>query len=258
VYWQLEPLSIWLTHGLLCLPPDQHAAKAFQFFVFESPKVMMLLAIVVFGVGIIRSFFTPERTRRMLAGRRESAGNILAALLGIVTPFCSCSAVPLFIGFVEAGIPLGVTFSFLIAAPMINEVAIVLLLGLFGIRIALIYAVTGLVISIISGWIIGKLNPKKWIEPWVYQISAEKNEIVEGILAGLLKNKTIVNGLRDMVCSIVDDNDFVTQSELTDAMDDLDVQDKVEDALADSEFVDSDRVEEMIDEAIGDLEISRR
>jgi len=169
VYWQLEPLSIWLTHGLLCLPPDQHAAKAFQFFVFESPKVMMLLAIVVFGVGIIRSFFTPERTRRMLAGRRESAGNILAALLGIVTPFCSCSAVPLFIGFVTSGVPLGVTFSFLVSSPMVNEVALALLFGLFGWKVAAIYLGTGLSIAIVSGWVIGRLKMESHVEDWGYE-----------------------------------------------------------------------------------------
>ena len=118
----------------------------------------MLLTLVVFGVGIVRSFFTPERTRRILAGKRESVGNVLAALLGVVTPFCSCSAVPLFIGFVTAGVPLGVTFSFLISAPMVNEVALVLLFGLFGWKVAAIYLGTGLVIAIVAGWIIGRLQ----------------------------------------------------------------------------------------------------
>ncbi|EKD40682.1 MAG: hypothetical protein ACD_74C00251G0001, partial [uncultured bacterium] len=117
--------------------------KAIQFFLYDTPKVLMLLALVVFAVGILRSFFTPERTRKILAGKRESVGNVLAALLGIVTPFCSCSAVPLFIGFVTAGIPLGVTFSFLIAAPMVNEVALVLLYGLLGWKVAGLYLVTG-------------------------------------------------------------------------------------------------------------------
>jgi uncharacterized membrane protein YraQ (UPF0718 family) len=125
--------------------------------------------LVVFGVGIVRFFFAPERTRRILAGRRESAGNVLAALLGIVTPFCSCSAVPMFIGFVTAGVPLGVTFSFLIASPMINEVALVLLLGLFGWKVAALYAGTGLAIAMIAGWVIGRLHLEKWVEPWVYQ-----------------------------------------------------------------------------------------
>jgi hypothetical protein len=127
---------------------------------------------VVFGVGIVNSFFTPERTRRILAGKKESVGNVLAAFLGIATPFCSCSAIPLFIGFVTAGIPLGVTFSFLIAAPMINEVAVVLLYGLLGWKIAAIYAGTGLLIAMVAGWVIGRLKMERHIEEWVTQIRA--------------------------------------------------------------------------------------
>jgi uncharacterized membrane protein YraQ (UPF0718 family) len=130
---------------------------------------MLLLTLVVFGVGVIRSFFTPERTRRILSGKWKSAGHVVAAGLGVVTPFCSCSAVPLFIGFVTAGVPLGVTFSFLIAAPMINEVALVLLFGLFGWKVAGLYMGTGLAIAIIAGWVIGRLKLEKWVEPWVYQ-----------------------------------------------------------------------------------------
>jgi len=137
--------------------------------VFESPKVLMLLTLVVFGVGIIRSYFTPERTRRILSGKRETTGNVLAALLGIVTPFCSCSAVPLFIGFVTTGVPLGVTFSFLVSSPMVNEVALVLLLGLFGWKVAAIYLGMGLAIAIVSGWIIGRLRMENHVEDWVYE-----------------------------------------------------------------------------------------
>jgi hypothetical protein len=143
--------------------------SAVEFFIFETPKVLMLLTLVVFGVGVVRSFFTPDRTRRILSGKRQSAGHVLAAGLGVVTPFCSCSAVPLFIGFVTAGVPLGVTFSFLIAAPMINEVALVLLLGLFGWEVAGLYMGTGLAIAIVAGWVIGRLKLEKWVEPWVYQ-----------------------------------------------------------------------------------------
>lgn len=166
--WLLVLLAKWVTYSLLGLGPGP-LASAVEFFVFEVPKVMMLLTLVVFGVGIVRSFFTPERTRRILTGRRESVGNVLAAGLGVVTPFCSCSAVPLFIGFVTAGVPLGVTFSFLVAAPMINEVALVLLFGLFGWKVAAIYMGTGLAIAVISGWTIGRLGLEKWVEPWVYQ-----------------------------------------------------------------------------------------
>jgi uncharacterized membrane protein YraQ (UPF0718 family) len=149
-----------------------------EFLIYEAPKVLMLLTLVVFGVGIVRSFFTPERTRRILAGKRESAGNVFAALLGVVTPFCSCSAVPLFIGFVTTGVPLGVTFSFLISAPMVNEVALVLLFGLFGWKVAALYLGTGLAIAMFAGWIIGRLKLERWVEAWVYKTvtgSAQKN-----------------------------------------------------------------------------------
>ena len=172
VYVQLQNLSHWLTYSLLGLQTGSHLTSAVEFFVFETPKVLMLLTLVVFGVGIVRSFFTPERTRQMLAGKRESFGNVLAALLGVVTPFCSCSAVPLFIGFVTAGVPLGVTFSFLVSAPMINEIAVVLLFGLFGWKIAALYMCTGLIIAMISGWVIGRLHVEKHVEPWVYDMQS--------------------------------------------------------------------------------------
>jgi len=168
VYRSLAPFAAWFTYSLLPLTRGSHLASAVEFFVYESPKVLLLLTLIVFGVGIVRSFFTPERTRRILSGRRESAGNVLGALLGIVTPFCSCSAVPLFIGFVATGVPLGVTFSFLISAPMVNEVALVLLFGLFGWKVAGLYLVTGLVIAIVAGWIIGQLRMEKHVEDWVY------------------------------------------------------------------------------------------
>src|SRR5664280_246782 len=168
VYRNLESFAKWFTYQLLGMHLGSHLASAVEFLVFEAPKVLMLLTIVVFGVGIVRSFFTPERTRRILAGKRESAGNVFASLLGVVTPFCSCSAVPLFIGFVTTGVPLGVTFSFLISAPMVNEVALVLLFGLFGWKVAAIYMVTGLLIAITAGWVIGRLRLERYVEPWVY------------------------------------------------------------------------------------------
>jgi len=163
VYVSLAPLAGWFTYSQCGLAKGSHLGSAVEFFVYESPKVLLLLTLVVFGVGIVRSFFTPERTRRMLSGRRESTGNVLAALLGTVTPFCSCSAVPLFIGFVTTGIPLGVTFSFLVSAPMVNEVALVLLFGLFGWKVAGLYLSTGLLIAIISGWVIGRLHMEKHV-----------------------------------------------------------------------------------------------
>jgi uncharacterized membrane protein YraQ (UPF0718 family) len=171
-YRLLQPVADFLTAHLLRLSLESHLGSSVAFFLFEVPKVLLLLVLVVFGVGIVRSFFTPDRTRQILSGRRESAGNVLAALLGVVTPFCSCSAVPLFIGFVETGIPLGVTLSFLISAPMVNEVALVLLFGMFGWRIAAIYLTAGLTVAIVAGWVIGRLKMERFVEDWVYQLSA--------------------------------------------------------------------------------------
>jgi uncharacterized membrane protein YraQ (UPF0718 family) len=171
VFLKLSAFSHWFTYSLFGLRAGHRLSSAVEFFVFEAPKVLLLLTVVVFAVGIVRSFFTPERTRRILAGRREALGNGLAALLGVVTPFCSCSAVPLFIGFVTSGIPLGVTFSFLISAPVVNEVALVLLLGLFGWKVAALYAGTGLAVALSAGWVIGKLGLERWVEPWVLQMT---------------------------------------------------------------------------------------
>jgi uncharacterized membrane protein YraQ (UPF0718 family) len=179
VYKHLSPFSAWLTYGLFRLPKGSHVGESVWFFLYDTPKVMMLLVLVIFGVGIIRSFFTPEKTRAMLSGRSLFAGNIMAALLGIVTPFCSCSAVPLFIGFVTAGVPLGVTFSFLIAAPMVNEIALGLLYGLLGFKIAAIYAGTGLTIAVAAGWVIGRLKLENHIEDWVTGINIEDCDVQE-------------------------------------------------------------------------------
>ncbi len=172
IYQSLPGLSAWLTYDLLPVQPGSHFGASLEFFLYDTPKVMMLLFLVVFGVGIIRSYFTPEKTRAFLSGKSEFAGNVLAALLGIVTPFCSCSAVPLFIGFVAAGVPLGVTFSFLIAAPMVNEIALGLLYGLLGWKVAAIYMGTGLFIAISAGWVIGRLKLEHQVEDWVSQATA--------------------------------------------------------------------------------------
>ncbi|MGD9608948.1 MAG: permease [Desulfovibrionaceae bacterium] len=177
VYGILPDLAELLTYTVLGLAHGSHMGSAMAFFLYDTPKVLLLLTLVVFGVGIIRSFFTPERTRRLLAGRRESVGNVLAALLGIVTPFCSCSAVPLFIGFVTAGVPMGVTFSFLISAPMVNEIALVLLYGLLGWKVAALYLGTGLAVAIVAGWVLGKLNLENGIEDWVLQIRTDPSEV---------------------------------------------------------------------------------
>jgi uncharacterized protein len=169
LYLNVERFSAWLVYGVMGMRAGSRLASAAAFFLYEAPKVILLLLAVVFVVGVIRSFFTPERTRALLAGRREAVGNVLGSLLGVVTPFCSCSAVPLFIGFVTSGVPLGVTFSFLIAAPMINEVALVLLFGLFGWKVAGLYLATGLVIAMAAGWVIGRLRLERWVEGWVYK-----------------------------------------------------------------------------------------
>jgi len=179
IYHNLQPMTDWLIDLELRLVKGAHLTEALRFFVFEFPKVMLLLTLIIFFVGIIRTYFTPERTRRALEGKKTFTGNVMAASLGIVTPFCSCSAIPLFLGFVESGVPLGVTFSFLIAAPMINEVAIILLYGLFGWKVAAIYVGTGLAIAIIAGWIIGLLKLEKWVEPWVYQTHMGENDLEE-------------------------------------------------------------------------------
>ncbi|MBC7146128.1 MAG: permease [Thioclava marina] len=179
LYHQLLALSDWLT-SLMPVARHSHAGEAIAFFLYDVPKVMMLLTLIVFAMGIVRSFFSPEKTRALLSGKREGVGNILSAGLGVLTPFCSCSAVPLFIGFISAGVPLGVTFSFLIAAPMVNEVALVLLFGLVGWQVALTYLVFGLAIAIIAGFVIGKLRLEGWLQDWVREIHSGA-QVPEGL-----------------------------------------------------------------------------
>lgn len=173
----LKNLTNLIVYTLLGLQPKTHLSDALNFFIYDTIKIFILLSVIIFLVAIIRSYFPPERTRRILSRKKQYVGNGLAGLLGIVTPFCSCSAVPLFIGFVESGVPLGVTFSFLISSPMINEVALVLLLGLFGWKIALLYIGTGLLVSIIAGIAIGKLRMEKYVQDYVYQLKAGNAEI---------------------------------------------------------------------------------
>jgi uncharacterized membrane protein YraQ (UPF0718 family) len=169
IYKSLIAFSHWIV-SLLPIDPKSHLGGAVQFFFYDTPKVLMLLTGIVFVMGMINSYFTPERTRAILAGKTEGLANVFAACLGIVTPFCSCSAVPLFIGFVQAGVPLGVTFSFLIAAPMINEVALTLLFSLFGWKIAALYLGLGLSVAIVSGFILGRLKMENYLEDWVQQM----------------------------------------------------------------------------------------
>ena len=199
VYVNLASAASWLTLRVLRLTPKTALASAVEFLLYEAPKVVLLLALVVFAVGIVRSFFTPERTRRVLAGKRESVGNVLAALLGIVTPFCSCSAVPLFIGFVTTGVPLGVTFSFLISAPMVNEVALALLFGLFGWKVAALYMGTGLAIAIVAGLVIGRLRLEGWVEPWVYRVETKGTDEVEEEMSWADRVRSGGDAVKDIV-----------------------------------------------------------
>ena len=170
LWGQLQAIADWLTYTLIGLIPGTHLAESVNFFLYDVPKILMLLAGMIFIVTVIRSFFSAERTRALLGGKRQGIGNVLAAGLGVVTPFCSCSAVPLFIGFVESGVPLGVTFSFLIAAPMVNEVALAMLFGMFGWKIAGLYMVTGLLVAITAGFVIGRMNMERHVADFVWQI----------------------------------------------------------------------------------------
>jgi uncharacterized protein len=172
VYNLLQPLANWIAYSLLRLSTESHLGQSVAFFLYDVPKILLLLSGMIFLISILRTFFSPERTRDLLGGKRQGIGNVLAAMLGIVTPFCSCSAVPLFIGFVESGIPLGVTFSFLIAAPTINEVAIVMLFGLFGWKVAGLYIASGLVIAILAGIVIGRMKLERYVEDFVWQMQA--------------------------------------------------------------------------------------
>jgi uncharacterized membrane protein YraQ (UPF0718 family) len=173
----LKSFADYIVFTLIRLIPGSRIGEALNFFIYDTIKIFLLLTVIIFVVAVIRTSFPPEKTKRMLSLKREYVGNVLAALLGIVTPFCSCSAVPLFIGFVESGVPLGVTFSFLISSPMINEVALIMLWGLFGWRIALIYISTGLLVAIVAGIIIGKLKMEKYVQDYVWEIQVGNNEI---------------------------------------------------------------------------------
>jgi uncharacterized membrane protein YraQ (UPF0718 family) len=199
MYMNLTPLSDYITEQIFRMTPGTHLTETIRFFIFEVPKVLLLLVLIIFMVGIIRSYFSAEKTRDFLAGKKLFTGNILASVLGILTPFCSCSAIPLFLGFVEAGVPLGVTFSFLIAAPMINEVALVVLASMFGWKVAVIYVGTGLLIAVFAGWLIGILKLEKFVADWVYQVKTnqekaknEKLPFSERIASGIKSVKDIV------------------------------------------------------------------
>ncbi|MFA5359323.1 MAG: permease [Patescibacteria group bacterium] len=169
IFYPIKLLVDWLTYSVFHLAAKTIFAESINFFIYDTIKIFILLVVIIFAVSIIRSFLPPEKVRNILSRKNKYLGNFLAATLGIITPFCSCSAVPLFLGFVEAGVPLGVTFSFLVASPMINEIALVLLLGMFGWKVALIYIVSGLIIAIFSGIAIDKLKVENLVENFVFK-----------------------------------------------------------------------------------------
>jgi hypothetical protein len=176
VFYPVQLLADWLTFDIFRLAGKKLLASAINFFIFDTIKIFILLTIIIFAVSILRTFLSPERIRGILSRRNKYVGNLLAAVLGIITPFCSCSAIPLFLGFMEAGIPLGTTFSFLVSSPMINEVALVMLIGSFGWKVAAIYIGSGLVIAILSGILIGRLKVENLVEDFVFKNKLNPSE----------------------------------------------------------------------------------
>lgn len=180
VFSNLQIAADFVTYRLLGLNADDHLGSALNFFLYDVPKILLLLSAMIFLITLLRTFIIPEQTRRWLGGKREGIGNLLAAGIGVITPFCSCSAVPLFIGFVESGLPLGVTFSYLVAAPMVNEVALVMLFGMFGWQVAGIYLLSGLIIAVLAGIVIGRLGMECYVEDFVYQVKVGNKGVVGG------------------------------------------------------------------------------
>ena len=202
LYIYKEASTNFVVYNWLSMPYESNLSNAIWFFISTLQKIFLLLVLVIFLAGIVRSWFSPEKTRKYLEGKSLFAGNVMAALLGIVTPFCSCSAIPLFLGFVETGIPIGITFSFLIAAPMINEVAVIMLFSLFGWEVGVIYILMGLLIAITAGWIIGKLKLEKWLQDWVQNLKFE--EISDGSRRLTIENRIQAGTLavRDIIFKI--------------------------------------------------------
>ena len=202
IYMNLTNIADFLVYDIFQLQAGKHLTESIWFFIYEVPKVMLLLVLIVFIVGVIRSWFSPEKTRKALEGKSLFAGNVMASGLGIVTPFCSCSAIPLFLGFVEAGIPIGVTFSFLIAAPLINEVALILLAGLFGWKVASIYVFTGLTIAIVSGFILEKLKLQRYVAEWVFKVKSNQPGYVEEELTFNERLQAGIDSVKEIVGKI--------------------------------------------------------
>ncbi len=202
LFYFKEKVAYFLVFTFFQMSEASLLANSICFFISTFIKIILLLILIIFLMGIVRSFFSPEKTRKALEGKSLLTGNILAGTLGIITPFCSCSAIPLFIGFVESGIPLGVTFSFLIAAPLINEVAVIMLFGLFGWKIGVIYIVTGLLIAIICGWVIGRLKLEKWIQDWVYKTKFGDSDPPELKTSIEVRVQQGINAVKDILSKI--------------------------------------------------------
>lgn len=175
-YNNLQPIADWVTFGLLGLAPDSPVGISVNFFVYDVPKLLLLLSGMIFLITVVQTFLSPEKVKALVSKQRAGVGNLMASLFGALTPFCSCSSVPLFIGFVESGIPLGITFSFLVTSPIMNEVAFVLLLGMFGWKVALLYLVSGIAIGVIAGMVMGRLNLERYVEDFVYTVKTAKRQ----------------------------------------------------------------------------------
>ena len=195
-FWVNARIWDWLLYDLFGMDPEARLTETLHFFFYDTVKITLLLCGIIFIVTVLRSFMSVERTRALLGGKREGVGNVMAAGLGVITPFCSCSAVPAFIGFVAAGVPIGVTLSFLIASPLANEIAIGLLWSLFGWQIALIYVVAGVSIAIVAGFILGRLHVERWVEPFVFETKL-RGEVVDPSV-GLTMEQRVAMGVEEV------------------------------------------------------------
>lgn len=201
IYQNLQALADWVTYNLLNMSKSSHLGTSLNFFIYDTPKLMLLLSGMIFLITLVQTFIDTEKVRVIVETRGEGVGNVIASLFGAITPFCSCSSVPLFIGFVQAGIPLGITFSFLITSPLMNEVAFVLLLGLFGWKVALLYLVSGITIGTLAGTILGRMNLERYVEDFVYEIKTPNNapRLLEEKLTWLDRVKRATESTRDIV-----------------------------------------------------------
>ena len=197
----IQPLANWIAYELFALPQGSHLGESLAFFFYDVPKILLLLSGMIFLISLVQTFINTQKVRVMVEKRGEGIGNLMASLFGAITPFCSCSSVPLFIGFVQAGIPLGITFSFLITSPLMNEVAFVLLIGLFGWKVALLYLISGITIGIISGLILGRMKLERYVEGFVYDIKPQSNnaEVLEEKLTWEERIKRAAESAREIV-----------------------------------------------------------